>query len=100
MAQPGEGQDDLENGRFVRNRLVVVERGGFPIVQKVMGARKGLWQSEASQTTGVPATRIDFVPKSGVGANVEPLWFSPRGLFMCSFTFFAAILCCPPGTKV
>lgn len=47
VAQPGERQDVLENGRFVRNRLVVVERGGFPIVQKVTGARNSLWQPEA-----------------------------------------------------
>lgn len=35
MAQPADARGELENGRFVRNRLAVVERGNIPIVHKV-----------------------------------------------------------------
>ena len=38
MAQPADARGELENGRFVRNRIVVVERGNIPIVHKVTHA--------------------------------------------------------------
>ncbi|CAN0058790.1 unnamed protein product, partial [Ectocarpus sp. 13 AM-2016] len=32
VAQPADARSELENGRFIRNRIVVVERGDVPIV--------------------------------------------------------------------
>eukprot|EP00752_Nemacystus_decipiens_P004507 g4115.t1 len=40
VAQPADALGELENGRFVRNRLVVVERGDIPIVHKVLTAQR------------------------------------------------------------
>lgn len=40
VAQPADARGELENGRFVRNRLVVVERGDIPIVHKVTHASR------------------------------------------------------------
>ncbi|CAM9100452.1 unnamed protein product [Pylaiella littoralis] len=40
VAQPTDARGGLVNGRFVRNRLVMVERGDIPIVHKVLDAQR------------------------------------------------------------